>query len=1024
MSSKSDGEEDTHTQYWNPTEDAQRAPLSHFKSPRSITPKGPLFPNLGEAHQAITSRLVSRSTANQPPAAHIEPVPSSSSTSFANVSSSSDLAIGKPDPPSRQRYLTPCSASASTGADSAKTPTDPSPVVSGLESSSASNSAGDRLNQGAKADPAGLPVSKAGNSMEDIYSYYHKPSPGTEPSEILSNCQSRAASGAHSDSSHQHNPKERLSRATSKEPRLSLHEPVHSSDNESYSTQKPFDGVQNFSRPVLSPQSVSHPHDWIAVSSNPGEVSIVDSTSINLAARNYSAISQSTASPVASDVVVYGRIPPYSCTGSLHDRGYGEAKESHGETSDDLSSDSDEDPFKYDRDSFTIFLQPSREREVSAALRCVSADSAASISGISRHTPSQRPNNTPRVGHIANPFANRLQCYQTSIVDYDWESGDASNEVKISVRPPTAPPNSPVEAASGVRDHVEGAGSGHDRRNVNTLISDGADWETVATSLGQFDSNRALASSSGLSGSHLVKVTGSSIADYSDTSSIHVPHFDAFSSTERILPQQASENMRNTSHSRALNGPGRPVFLPKPRIHRVNGYLQNSRRMFTDTTTGSSANPSRNALVEKLSASIRSRSARKRAQQLQRRSNEQWPKSRFESLESLSSTYSEPPSVTDSAPMASSACEGGSTLVPVNENAGGIVMVRRGKEGRQTQESKRGTLASPLTGEPSTAHAKDKQPTDSSHSPRSFDSPTLFSFPLISLQEAASRAANRSQNDDDRTVTSKGRTHKNSSMVSSKANQKTAPPTPQVTEPMHAHTRRPTSASILGIRVTHQDSPVHSQDRIALGCNRVSSYRSGSPLSCRRSALSRTFDPMADSTSQQSIFPGGQQSVFRTRPRLIARDQRNTSRSATVMRTMTADLHRIATATETSRGHTGTNISLRSGHYPLPCRGTVVDDYFFPTDSVNEEAYLSWEARRRRRVCYYAMCVLSAFPFFAPLVYRGTFDSALSWYTRGETGSLTRRQRRNVLVVGVVFAGLWLVVLAVFVTIVVNRRVG
>ncbi|KAL2168788.1 hypothetical protein VTG60DRAFT_6827 [Thermothelomyces hinnuleus] len=96
--------------------------------------------------------------------------------------------------------------------------------------------------------------------------------------------------------------------------------------------------------------------------------------------------------------------------------------------------------------------------------------------------------------------------------------------------------------------------------------------------------------------------------------------------------------------------------------------------MFTDTTTGSSANSSRNALVEKLSASIRSRSARKRAQQLQRRSNEQWPKLRFESLESLSSTYSEQPSVTDSAPMASNACEGGSTLVPVNENAGGIVM--------------------------------------------------------------------------------------------------------------------------------------------------------------------------------------------------------------------------------------------------------------------------------------------------------------------------------------------------------------
>ncbi|KAL2155017.1 hypothetical protein VTH82DRAFT_3693 [Thermothelomyces myriococcoides] len=424
---------------------------------------------------------------------------------------------------------------------------------------------------------------------------------------------------------------------------------------------------------------------------------------ITLADQNNSTISQSTISHTGSDFVVYGRVPPWPHTISLHGEEDEDAHDVDRETF-DMSSDSDDDPFKYDRESFTVFLQPSREREVSAALRCVSADSTASISGIAPYAPLQQQNNTPCVGQTTNPFTNRLRCYQTSNVEYDWESGGTSNEVRISIRPLTAPPNSPIVLTSRIEDHAERPGGGDGKKEISALMSDGADWETVATSVGQFDSNRALASSNGLSGSHLVKVTGSSIADYSDTSSVHVPHFDAFSSTERILPRKSSEHMN-----------------------------------------------------------------------------------------------------------------------------------------------------------------------------------------------------------------------------------------------------------------------------------------------------------MADNTSERSVFPGGKKPVFRTPPRLIARVRRNTSHSATVMRNMPTDLHHIGITTEATRGHPGTNSTLRSGHYPAPGRGIGGDDCFFPTDSVNEEAYLSWEARRRRR---------------------GAFDSALSWYTRGETGSLTRQQRRNVLLVGIVFAGLWLVVLAVFVTIVVARRVG
>jgi hypothetical protein len=130
------------------------------------------------------------------------------------------------------------------------------------------------------------------------------------------------------------------------------------------------------------------------------------------------------------------------------------------------------------------------------------------------------------------------------------------------------------------------------------------------------------------------------------------------------------------------------------------------------------------------------------------------------------------------------------------------------------------------------------------------------------------------------------------------------------------------------------------------------------------------------------------------------------------------DLHQIATM-ETGTGTAATSAArtTRAG------RGAGGGTPFFGAFP-SEDGYLSWEARRRRQAYAYAMCALCVLPFFAPLVYKGTFDAALSWYTRGETGSLTRRQRRNVLVTGIVFSGVWLVVLTVIVMVVVNRRVG
>ncbi|KAK3947993.1 hypothetical protein QBC32DRAFT_352645 [Pseudoneurospora amorphoporcata] len=57
----------------------------------------------------------------------------------------------------------------------------------------------------------------------------------------------------------------------------------------------------------------------------------------------------------------------------------------------------------------------------------------------------------------------------------------------------------------------------------------------------------------------------------------------------------------------------------------------------------------------------------------------------------------------------------------------------------------------------------------------------------------------------------------------------------------------------------------------------------------------------------------------------------------------------------------------------------------------------------------------------APLVYKGTFDTTLAWFTKGEVGCLNRQQRRRVLLLGSVISLLWLCGIAVLTTLMATR---
>lgn len=181
----------------------------------------------------------------------------------------------------------------------------------------------------------------------------------------------------------------------------------------------------------------------------------------------------------------------------------------------------------------------------------------------------------------------------------------------------------------------------------------------------------------------------------------------------------------------------------------------------------------------------------------------------------------------------------------------------------------------------------------------------------------------------------------------------------------------------------------------------ATSNKSATTLTTGRSALSRAFrfppiEPAGTST-MRSIgsrhFPIATTShgvyVFDSPPRLVPRDKRDAAHAAAALAAThtTTSLRQMAALEE-------------GGHSPFV-----------------EDRSLSWEARRRRQAYYYFLCVLCVLPFMALLVCNGKLDSALSWYTRGETESLTRRQRRNLRVIGTAISVVWLVAIAVFVTI-------
>jgi len=287
-----------------------------------------------------------------------------------------------------------------------------------------------------------------------------------------------------------------------------------------------------------------------------------------------------------------------------------------------MTTESDDDPFKYDKTSYTAFLQPSKEREVSAALQRVSC-----LSNHSRGTLCS-PDGSPVRGQTPHPplpedAADRLATVSPMGVSSSkrpragfcgpaGDVGDTPFGITV-LREHGAPVSTPSNPHALNEKNMQLGGFIKENNKDNTKADgdgDGGDWETVATSAAIGSRALSFPAHAHIS-SNGIKITGSSIADVSDAASCYDEVFDECASTDRII-QHPSDGWPQGYSVRQVEGSKNAVFLPMPRTHRVNGFAQDSCRMIPAKIGTGGVSISGAAMARKMSDPFRQLSQRRK----------------------------------------------------------------------------------------------------------------------------------------------------------------------------------------------------------------------------------------------------------------------------------------------------------------------------------------------------------------------------------------------------------------------------
>ncbi|KAI1848276.1 hypothetical protein JX266_005989 [Neoarthrinium moseri] len=635
----------------------------------------------------------------------------------------------------------------------------------------------------------------------------------------------------------------------------------------------------------------------------------------------------------------------------------------------DISTDSNDDPFKYDNEHYRRIRRLGKEREVSRALRRLSrfnpppegidptVDEATVRAGPDNEARSQSEIHRSTVDH------GQLGGNFFDPVAFRALHGDAEIGSGIKIVISKSPEPKVEDETNDAQDSTTfGLMVERDNGNTNTLSRDHAtegDWVTEATSDAGLDTvphNGPFAQG--------IKATGSSLADYSDDG--YMTHFPgAFGSRDHILQHPSAESLANSYEMHSLKGRDQKVLLPRPNASRFNGFGQNTSRFNSNYRKPTE---SQEGLFNPF---VRRDYKRADASSYFTYKPDKNTRSKYEFRDSTSTYAGVVDSnqavcgtreVIESSSMASInttellneggvSCTGGGDYVPHKDNE-----THQHKHTRR--HSRRPTrLVFPRMSQHNRPAMDDYDDKPTPMTPIIYqDGPvsagSKFSFRLLDLAEAqVLQKQRRESGETDETEDSTVRYNRARSESGTQPSLTPLPPRPSAAYLRDGHVRK-------------------------------------------GSGLSSTFTPPRWRAFQGDDTPRSTSKYY-----LLGRRQKRTH-SEPRGRLLPLDKRLRPMVFSRTRGST---------MHPDP-----------EATRHTEDDFISYQARTRRRLFFYVMLSLCILPFFALLVINGNFDSSLVWFTHGEVSRLTRKQRKIIKTVFVIecviYASLVAAIIAYYVT--------
>ncbi|RYP62712.1 hypothetical protein DL771_009603 [Monosporascus sp. 5C6A] len=661
---------------------------------------------------------------------------------------------------------------------------------------------------------------------------------------------------------------------------------------------------------------------------------------------------------------------------------------------------SNEDPFKYDSERYQKFLRPTKERDVSRALKRLSRLEQASEGTLV--SPEGSPNGKAAASEWqsinrkqSRDAAARFLCdkpngrlFSPSPLQSAAAADTEPRDVKVVIHhAPEFEPHEKVHQDKAIqrsKKHLNVGGT--DGKSFPRDATSDSGWVTEATSdIG----SAAEIGSDGPFPATGFKQAGSSIADYSDDDDDIDRNRGPFTSREHILHQPRSEAQANSYELRSRKDRKQLVFLPKTRGHEVSGFPQNSIRLFsTQTVKHADAGGRRPSTIRQLSNPFGQGSYRRAdadssfqfkprgngASKYEFRDSASEYTPAMESNQATCGTITSLPSRTASKRRTGSGITVGLTINTTDrglEAEGGQNRAHHARVGslQNAQKMQKSAREAGVIDETLPSNYLYRRPRNmeldkqfAMGNPGLFDhepaSACSFGFELLPLDEAQAKLKRqRDSGETDETEPASVRFKRVRSVASSQACADSSPLQP------------PTAARLR--RDQHQNA--------LEPCGPLSWYLKTAPQDPTTPRTATQQDDLISPTSDRSLLGGsnGLQS-----PLTPATD------------------YGLLSPTTPAHGWYGKNGPER---LPLDRRAQGDAVRQMSHKAMNSGSEPSYRARvghilskaKVRYMCWFSiMAVLSILPFFAVLVLTGVFDDSLAWFTRGEVRHLAHRQRK------------------------------